>query len=150
VLPTPSNGAITECTFGNIGIGRFGHICYLECNTGYQLVGNDSRICQSDGSWNGNETVCESSDKGMLIVIDFLSNMFSVACSSLTNPDNGVITCSLGDDGVPSYKDTCSFTCNTGYELTGSDTRTCQSDGSWSGSETMCTGGYIMYFLNII
>ena len=28
--------------------------------------------------------------------------------------------------------DTCSFTCNTGYELTGSDTRTCQSDGSWS------------------
>jgi len=31
--------------------------------------------------------------------------------------------------------DTYSFTCNTGYELTGSDTRTCQSDGSWSGSD---------------
>ena len=25
------------------------------------------------------------------------------------------------------HEDTCSFTCNTGYELTGSDTRTCQS-----------------------
>ena len=37
--------------------------------------------------------------------------------------------------------DTCSFTCNTGYELTGSDTRTCQSNGSWSGSETMCREG---------
>ena len=41
-----------------------------------------------------------------------------------------MISCSLGDDNVASYEDTCSFTCNTGYELTGSDTRTCQSDGS--------------------
>ena len=50
-------------------------------------------------------------------------------------------TCSLGDDGVPSYKDSCSFTCNTGYKLSGSDTRTCQSDGRWNGSETMCSRG---------
>ena len=69
-----------------------------------------------------------------------------VPCSSLTGPDNGVITCSLGDDGVPSYEDTCSFTCNTGYELTGSDTRTCQSNGSWSGSDDVCRrGSYISY-----
>ena len=58
-----------------------------------------------------------------------------------------MITCSLGDDGVPSYEDTCSFTCNTGYELTGSDTRTCQSDGSWSGSETSCIrGGFTLHY----
>ena len=50
-----------------------------------------------------------------------------------------MITCSLGDDGFPSYEDTCSFTCNTGYELTGSPQRTCQSDGSWSGSPVSCT-----------
>ena len=56
----------------------------------------------------------------------------------LTDPNNGMINCSLGDDGVPSYEDTCSFTCNTGYELTGSDTRTCQSDGNWSSSDGMC------------
>ena len=47
--------------------------------------------------------------------------------------------CSLEDDGVPSYEDTCSFTCNTGYELTGSDTRTCQSNGSWSGNDVVCS-----------
>ena len=62
-------------------------------------------------------------------------------CPPLTDPNNGVIICSLGDDGVPSYEDTCSFTCNTGYELTGSDTRTCQTDGSWSGSQTICQRG---------
>ena len=49
--------------------------------------------------------------------------------------------CSLGDDGIPSYEDTCSFICDTGYELTGSDTRTCQSDGSWSGSDGVCRRG---------
>ena len=49
-----------------------------------------------------------------------------------------MINCSLGDDGVLSYEDTCSFTCNTGYELTGSDTGTCQSDGSWSGTDSVC------------
>ena len=54
---------------------------------------------------------------------------------------NGKLVCSLGDDGIHSYEDTCSFTCNTGYELNGSDTRTCQSDGSWSGSDVECRRG---------
>ena len=66
---------------------------------------------------------------------------FTVNCISLTDPGNGVINCSLGDDGVPSYEDTCSFTCNTGYELTGGDTRTCQSNGNWSGSDDVCRRG---------
>ena len=64
-----------------------------------------------------------------------------VPCMPLTDPNNGMINCSLGDDGVPSYEDICSFTCNTGYELTGSNTRTCQSDGSWSGSDDVCRRG---------
>ena len=55
-----------------------------------------------------------------------------------------MINCSLGDDRVPSYEDTCSFTCNTGYELTGSDTRTCQSNGNWSGSDDVCRRGKLM------
>jgi len=61
-----------------------------------------------------------------------------VPCPSLTGPENGVITCLLGDDGVPSYNDFCSFICNAGYEKIGSDIRTCQADGSWSGSNTFC------------
>ena len=52
-----------------------------------------------------------------------------------------MITCSLGDDGVPLYEDTCSFIYNTGCELTGSNTRTCQSDGNWNGSNDVCRRG---------
>ena len=61
-----------------------------------------------------------------------------MSCSLLTDPINGVINCSLGDDEDLSYEDACSFTCNTGYELTGRDARTCQSDGNWSGSNGAC------------
>ena len=56
----------------------------------------------------------------------------------LTDPNNEKFNCSLGDDGVPSYEDTCSLICNTSYELIGNGTRTCQSDGNWSSSDGMC------------
>ena len=77
-----------------------------------------------------------------------------VLCPPLTDPENGTINCSLGDDGVLSYEDTCSFTCNTGYELTGSDTRTCLSNGNWSGSDDVCRRGtaiamYWLYFVYV-
>ena len=74
-------------------------------------------------------------------VIIHLRTCILVPCLSLFDPNNGTINCSLRDDGVPSFEDTCSFTCDTGYELTGSDTRTCQSDGSWSGSDDVCRRG---------
>ena len=64
--------------------------------------------------------------------------MLTVRCPSVTDPDNGTITCSLINDPIFSYEDTCSFTCNTGYELTGSTERTCQSNSSWSGSSVSC------------
>ena len=60
-----------------------------------------------------------------------------------TNPINGMINCSLGDDGVPSYEDTCIATCDTGYMLTGDAMRTCQSDGIFNGTEAMCNRGKV-------
>ena len=61
-------------------------------------------------------------------------------CPFLANITYGYMNCSLRDDEVPTYGDTCSFTCITGYELTGnSDIRTCESDGRWSGTDINCT-----------
>ena len=77
------------------------------------------------------------------------NSRISVRCAPWTDPSNGMVNCSQEDDGVPFYEDICSFTCNTGYELTGSDTRTCQSDGSWSGTDVMCQRGrYTIYLLS--
>ena len=60
------------------------------------------------------------------------------------------MSCSSGRVGVGYERDTCSFTCNTGYELTGSNTRTCQSNGNWNGNETICTQGMDMCVLYIL
>ena len=68
----------------------------------------------------------------------------SVSCGILDGPDNGAINCTGSV-----YEDTCSFTCDYGYELTGSDTRTCQSNGSWSGDETVCEPGIAFSWMNI-
>ena len=71
-----------------------------------------------------------------------------IRCNDLSAPINGEIaSCSSGRVGVGYEGDSCSFTCNTGYELTGSDTRTCQSDGSWSGSDGVCRRGTSCYMI---
>ena len=66
-----------------------------------------------------------------------------IQCDNLTIPSNGGMSCSSGIMGMGYEGETCTFTCNTGYELIGSSTRTCQSDGNWSGSQTRCIGMYI-------
>ena len=77
----------------------------------------------------------ETQDVHILVLI------FIVQCTELAAPMNGMAFCSPTNGSMFSYEDACNFTCDTGYELTGSDTRTCQSDGSWSGSEATCWRG---------
>ena len=72
----------------------------------------------------------------------FVIFIYLVQCPPLTDPNNGMVSCMLGDDGVPSFLDFCRYTCITGYELTsGTAGRTCQADGVWSlsASPASCT-----------
>ena len=65
-------------------------------------------------------------------------------CPTLMPPENGMIDCSLGDDGVPTNGDTCTVTCNDGFMLRGDATRTCQINRrrmDWSGDEARCVAG---------
>ena len=73
-----------------------------------------------------------------------------VPCPSIATPNNGVINCSLGDDGVPSYEDTCSFRCDTGYELSGGNNRICQANSSWSGIMASCLRGLVYCILKFL
>jgi len=138
-LTTPSNGGMS-CSSGRVGVGYEGDTCNFTCKAGYELTGNDTRTCQSDGSWSDTETMCR---RGVFVYIcNYYNNhlILPVRCPIL---DGTTYICSLGDDGVPSYEDTCNITCSTGYELTGGDTRTCQSNGSWSTTEAMCSRGIL-------
>ena len=59
-----------------------------------------------------------------------------VQCPTLTAPDNGMIFCTGNEIG-----DTCTVSCDDGYESSGSETRTCQGDGTWSGTDATCSAG---------
>ena len=52
-----------------------------------------------------------------------------VDCGTLTNPANGQVS---------TNGKTATYNCNTGYNLVGDSTRTCQAIGNWSGSAPTC------------
>ena len=54
-------------------------------------------------------------------------------CGPLSSPKYGHVSMPTRDDG-----DRASYTCNRGFTLVGPSTRTCLSDGSWSGSQPFC------------
>jgi len=62
-------------------------------------------------------------------------------CPPLTAPANGGIDCSLGGNEQADPGDTCTFTCDDGYQISGSTRRTCGDDGNWSGMNPTCMEG---------
>ena len=60
----------------------------------------------------------------------------AVDCGSLTDPANGQVNHTAGT----TFGQTATYSCNTGYNLVGDSTRTCQSEGEWSGSAPTCQG----------
>ena len=62
-----------------------------------------------------------------------------VQCTSLTSPTNGSISCNSAESDVSRYEDQCSFSCDPGYELTGSSSRQCLPNRSWSGEPVTCS-----------
>lgn len=79
---------------------------------------------------------CTSPVTGRLVSpADSLSGATGVMCPPLSLA-HGSLHCTDGDD----YGSTCTATCGSGYNLTGSTNRTCTSHGSWTGSASLCAG----------
>ena len=69
-----------------------------------------------------------------------LSNYSPVTtCTDLTRPNNAMISYTSGGsiDNRP-IGTVATYSCDTGYTLNGDRVRTCQSDGTWSGSVQTC------------
>ena len=63
-------------------------------------------------------------------------SFFSTAdCGDLTDILNGGVSFNSTTEGSEVI-----YTCDAGYELKGENTRMCQSDGTWSGTEPQCEG----------
>ncbi len=111
-LGAPSNGGVTT-TNSNL----YPSTATYTCQPGYNMVGSDSRTCGTDGNWSGAAPSCEA-----------------ITCDALSGPGNG----SVGVTNSGSYPSTAMYACDAGYELVGSSTRTCQTNGSWDGSAPTC------------
>ena len=55
-------------------------------------------------------------------------------CGTLTNPANGQVSHTAGT----TFGQTANYSCNTGYNLVGGSSRTCQATGVWSASVPTC------------
>jgi len=92
-----------------------------------------------------NNVVCVIKNNVKTLFANFLFiNHAVIGCPVLNPPSNGMIDCTLGDDGAANPGDTCAFTCTGGFALDGSDVRTCLNDGNWSSTDAMCRGMVIV------
>ncbi|XP_064386678.1 E-selectin-like [Halichondria panicea] len=118
------------------------------CNPGYTLTGGSTiRVCVSGGRWSGSASTCQDTRS---------TGPPPTTCSDLTNPTNGIVAYNMGTAGPDTV---ATYTCTTGYTLNGGTTRTCGSDGVWSGSAPVCqsiecpplagiTNGFITYTID--
>ena len=72
----------------------------------------------------------------------FLCTISAIICLPLGAITNGQVTYSTFPHN---FGTVATFTCNTGFSLSGDSTRTCGGDGSsqngvWSGSSPVCVG----------
>ena len=67
---------------------------------------------------------------------DIFLLLTAVDCGTLNNPANGQVS----HTGRTTYRQTATYSCDTGYNLVGVSTRTCQATGVWSGSVPTCQG----------
>ena len=68
-----------------------------------------------------------------------------VDCGNLTDPANGEVNHTSGT----TFGQTATYSCNTGYNLTGDSTRTCQATGEWSGSAPTCQGTLVKDYFHM-
>jgi cysteine-rich repeat protein len=116
-LATPAGQVVTSGASNN----TFGETVSYACAPGYELpggasAGDLSRSCQANRSWSPASASCQRVD-----------------CGSLGTPANGSRT-----GATTTYESTMAFSCDAGYNLAGSASRTCQTDGTWSGTQPTC------------
>ncbi|NWQ76584.1 LYAM3 protein, partial [Columbina picui] len=118
VLSAPDQGNM-NCSHLN-GDFAFGSMCVFSCETGFVLTGLESLECTATGTWTGDAPRCKA-----------------IACPVLSAPDWGQLNCShLHGDFT--FGSTCAFSCQTGFALTGSESRECTATGTWTGDAAQC------------
>ncbi|XP_019862954.1 PREDICTED: CUB and sushi domain-containing protein 3-like, partial [Amphimedon queenslandica] len=106
----PANG------YTNDNVFTYQSTVQYHCNEGYQLSGDSSIECTSNGNWNNT-----------------LPNCAIINCTDPDTPTNGT-----RNGTVFTFNSTVLYSCDTGYTITGASSLTCLSNGSWDASAPSC------------
>uniref|UniRef100_A0A663LPZ5 p-selectin n=1 Tax=Athene cunicularia TaxID=194338 RepID=A0A663LPZ5_ATHCN len=117
VLSVPDQGEL-NCSHLH-GDFTFGSRCAFSCQTGFALMGPESRECTATGTWTGDTARC----KGRIAAQDVTGEL---NCSHL-----------YGDF---TFRSKCAFSCQTGFALMGPESRECTATGTWTGDSPHCEG----------
>ena len=137
---TPTNGqrSLSSTTYNSV-------VTYT-CDVGYTLQGSNSRTCQSNGQWTESipQCLCEYS----VIRVVFCCTLYAPFHNYASYVFLPTTAINCGDPGTPTngqrnvssttYNSVVTYTCDEGYTLQGSNTRTCQSNGQWTESIPQC------------
>lgn len=111
-----------------------GSIARYSCFFGFLLAGNPVRTCRNDGTWSGSAPFCRRMfvlHCYSIVYCDFSS--VAVDCGDLKDPVNGKVDfTTTGFGAIARYR------CSKGFRIVGDNSRTCKSDGTWSGSAPIC------------
>ena len=116
-------------------------IILYECNDGYYLDRQASRICQANGHWSGIQPECIGKyfDKRLFKVhnkqkfIIICDSILAIDCGLPNIPENGFI-----DVNETSFGSKTIYYCRRGYVLHGQQTRECLADRTWSNEVPNC------------
>ncbi|XP_042895433.1 P-selectin isoform X2 [Parasteatoda tepidariorum] len=115
-LPSPANGGNS----GSCNTGAVGQSCNFYCFPGFRLIGQPTLVCGSDGRWSDGPPQC----------------IANPSCPSLNPPTNGGQS---GNCRGATAGQSCSFSCQAGYILTGQSIIYCEADGRWSAVPPICS-----------
>ena len=135
------NGVISYSTVSDNSYRRVTTVATYTCNTGFELIGTSTRTCSVSG-WEGTAPTCTGIKDCYMYNYSILL-LLAVDCGPLSAPSNGAVDTSSGT----TFMMTATYTCNTGYTLTGDTTRMCGAGGSWTLMEPTCVGMYIIIWL---
>ncbi|XP_064386669.1 sushi, von Willebrand factor type A, EGF and pentraxin domain-containing protein 1-like [Halichondria panicea] len=103
------------------------------CNDGYALFGIATSTCQANATWS-RPPECRGT-------------VHLLVCPDLMDLVNGSIAYDMETIDDRPVDTVATYTCDIGYTLIGNSTRTCGSDGVWSGSDPACEGWWKTFTL---
>lgn len=106
--------------FMNVSSYSENSIASYQCNSGYKLIGNDTRQCLLGGKWTNQEPFCQYVDCGQP--------------KQITNGNYQLI------NSTTNYLSVVTYTCNENYTLLGNNNKLiCSHNNRWTGKEPQCT-----------